>query len=300
VSHPLVAAVAFTGSQRGGLALLRLASARPRPIPVFAEMGSVNPVVVLPGVLERRSTEIAAGLHASFTLGVGQLCTNPGVALVPEGSRGDAFAADLAERTAKTPAGAMLCKRILRDYEDGLRGLAELGAVRLAIGLEAQDGARARAVLWQASIEQALSEPRLLAEIFGPCTLLVRYRSDDELVRFADSMDGQLTASVHGDDDDLAPRADLFARLASRVGRLVFNQFPTGVQVTGAIVHGGPFPASSDARTTSVGARAIERFTRLVSFQNAPDGLLPPALRNANPLGISRIINGTNTTRPLE
>lgn len=267
VEHPAIAAVAFTGSRAGGLALIRLAAARPRPIPVFAEMGSVNPVLVLPGALAARGRDIAAGLHASFTLRVGQMCTKPGVVLVPAGGDGDAFVAHVAALTAVTPAAPMLSARIVAGYADALARLAALGAACVAEGTATADGARATA--WIATAAAVLAAPALCDEVFGPCTLVVRHRDDDELARVLDALDGQLTASIHAEPGEATPA--LLRRLARLAGRVVFDQFPTGVEVSPAMVHGGPFPASSDPRTTSVGTRAIERFTRLICYQNAPD-----------------------------
>lgn len=299
VQHPLVAAVGFTGSRAGGEALMQLAAARPVPIPVFAEMGSVNPVIVLPGALRERGPVIADGLHASFTLGVGQFCTNPGVVLVPEGTQGDAFLSRLAELTAGTAAGTMLSPRLRNAYESGLARLRDLGAKRAASGPEGGGSASGRAALWQTDLGRVLREPALLAEVFGPSTLVVRWGSDEELRSFVETLEGQLTATVHAEEGELAERAELLASLAARAGRLVFNQFPTGVEVNDAMVHGGPFPATSDGRSTSVGARAIERFSRLVSYQNAPDAVLPDELKDANPRGIPRLVDGARTSSPV-
>jgi acyl-CoA reductase-like NAD-dependent aldehyde dehydrogenase len=262
VEHPLIEAVAFTGSRAGGLALMRLAAARPRPIPVFAEMGSVNPVLLRPGALRARAHAIAAGLHASFTLRAGQLCTRPGVVLISDGA--DAFVAHLATLTAATPAAPMLSPRIATGYHAALAHLAHLGAERLASGVDGPG----QATLWTTSASRALATPALLDEVFGPSTLLVRCRDDLEIAAVLDALGGQLTVSIHAEPSELTPA--LLLRLSRLAGRIVFDQFPTGVAVSPAMVHGGPFPASSDARTTSVGARAIDRFTRLVCFQNAP------------------------------
>jgi len=265
VEHPAIEAVGFTGSRAGGLALMGIAAARPRPIPVFAEMGSVNPVLVMPGALRARGAAIAHGLHASFTLRAGQLCTRPGVVLVAAGIDGDVFAAHVAELTVDTPAAPMLSARIAAAYHDGRARLARLGAELLAEGGWGADG---RATVWTATALDVLIEPGLLDEVFGPSTLLVRYHDDVELGRVLDALGGQLTATVHAEPGELGP--SLRRRLTRLAGRVVFDQFPTGVEVSPAMVHGGPFPASSDARTTAVGARAIERFTRLVCFQNLP------------------------------
>lgn len=292
VQHPLVAAVAFTGSRAGGEALMRLAASRPHPIPVYAEMGSVNPVLILPGALKARASAIAAGLHASFTLGVGQFCTNPGVVLLEEGEEGDAFLADLAGKTAETAAGALLTPGICEAYGKGQERLAALGAERLAQGQEGTAATAGRAAVWQVSAAQALAEPRLLEEVFGPSTLAVRYRGKEELERLLRQLEGNLTATVHAEPDELREIAPLLSLLETKAGRLLINQFPTGVEVCHAMVHGGPFPATSDGCSTSVGTRALERFTRFVAWQGFPQEALPAELQDANPLGVWRLVNG--------
>jgi 2,5-dioxopentanoate dehydrogenase len=295
VRHPDVAAVAFTGSRAGGEALMRLAAGRPHPIPVYAEMGSVNPVLVLPGALAARGPAIAAGLHASFTLGVGQFCTNPGVVLVQEGEAGDAFLADLAERTATTAAGSMLTPGICEAYLKGQDHLAALGATRLAQGPEGAagfTGTSGQAAVWQVEASQALAGPRLLEEVFGPSTLAVRYLDPEELETLVRHFEGHLTATVHAEPDELPAIAPLLRLLETKAGRLLINQFPTGVEVCPAMVHGGPFPATSDGRGTSVGTRSIERFTRFVAWQNFPQEALPAELQEGNPLGIRRLVDG--------
>jgi NADP-dependent aldehyde dehydrogenase len=292
VRHPLVAAVAFTGSRAGGEALMRLAAGRPHPIPVYAEMGSVNPVLILPGALHARGPAIAAGLHASFTLGVGQFCTNPGVVLVEEGEAGDAFLANLTGRTAETAAGALLTLGICHAYGTGQERLAALGAERLAQGLEGSTATACRAAVWQVTAAQALAEPRLLEEVFGPSTLAVRYRGGEELERLLRELEGNLTASVYAEPDELRGIASLLSLLETKAGRLLINQFPTGVEVCHAMVHGGPFPATSDGRSTSVGTRALERFTRFVAWQGFPQEALPPELQDTNPLRLWRLVDG--------
>jgi NADP-dependent aldehyde dehydrogenase len=292
VRHPLVAAVAFTGSRAGGEALMRLAAERPHPIPVYAEMGSVNPVLILPGALEARGPAIATGLHASFTLGVGQFCTNPGVVLVEEGTAGDAFLAILAELTAATAAGCLLTPGICQAYGRGQERLAALGAERQAQGPEGTTATAGRAAVWQVTAAQALAEPRLLEEVFGPSTLAVRYRGDKELELLVRHFEGNLTATVHAEPDELRAIGHLLSLLETKAGRLLINQFPTGVEVCHAMVHGGPFPATSDGRGTSVGTRSLERFTRFVAWQGFPQEALPPELRDDNPLGLWRLVDG--------
>lgn len=279
VQRPEIKAVGFTGSRGAGEALMRVAAARPEPIPVYAEMGSVNPVFVTAGALAARSEALAQGLFASFTLGVGQFCTNPGVTLVPAGEAGDAFVARLAELTAAAEAGVMLNHGVCERYGQGLQELAAAGGHEVARGAAGEGGAHGSATLWEADVRAALEEPRLLSEVFGPSTLVLRYRDPAELAEFASAIEGQLTATIHAEAAELPELAPLVELLAERVGRVILNQFPTGVEVGPAMVHGGPYPATSDGRSTSVGTHAIERFTRLVAYQNFPKELLPLALR---------------------
>ena len=295
VRHPAIRAVGFTGSRRGGEALMRLAAQRPEPVPVYAEMGSVNPVIVFPDALRERAASIADGLHASYTLGVGQFCTNPGVVLVPAGAEGDAFVGLLTERTRATAAGAMLTPSISTAYREGQASLAKHGAELVARGSDGTFAASGQAALWQVDAADALAEPTLLEEVFGPSTLVVRYADTAEVERFVQALDGQLTATVHALPEELRDHEQLVALLATKAGRLVANQFPTGVEVSHAMVHGGPFPATSDGRSTSVGTHAIERFTRYVAYQNWPDDALPEELRHANPRRIWRLVNGERT-----
>jgi NADP-dependent aldehyde dehydrogenase len=300
VRHPVVQAVGFTGSRAGGEALALLAARRARPIPVFAEMGSVNPVFILPGAARARGGAIAEGLHASFTLGVGQFCTNPGIVFLEAGPEGDAVVARLVELTRATPAAPMLSARTCASYGEGLARLHGLGATSLAEGLKGDGDAAGRATLWQVGADAVLGEPRLGEEVFGPSTLIVRYSGLQELLRLAASLDGQLTASVHGASEERESAGPLLRLLARKAGRLVFDQFPTGVEVNQAMVHGGPAPATSDGRSTSVGTRAIERWSRLVAFQNAAQDVLPRELQDGNPLGISRLVDGVRRSDPLK
>lgn len=281
VGSPDVNAVGFTGSRRGGEALMRRAAERPVPIPVYAEMGSVNPIFVLPRAASMRVTSIAEGVHGSFTLGVGQFCTNPGVVLVPRDDGGDRIVGELVARTETTPAGTMLNAQVCANYGRGIDELHRAGGRPIARGIDAAESATAGvAALWEVGLEQVRAEPAMLSEVFGPSTLLVRYDTVDDLLRFAEGMEGQLTATLHADADDLNAHPGLVDVLARRAGRVVVNGYPTGVEVTSAMVHGGPFPATSDGRSTSVGTRAIERFTRLVAYQDVPDAFLPAPLRD--------------------
>lgn len=279
VQLPEIRAVAFTGSRTGGEALMQIAAERDVPIPVFAEMGSINPIFILPEAARARSEEIAEGLYDSFTLGVGQFCTKPGVVLVPRGDAGDALVRALAKRTDDSTDGIMLNTGTKNSYERGLARLRDAGVERLASGkIESASPACGAAALWEASLSDVFEKPELLAEVFGPSTLLVRYDDASSLPSFARQLEGQLTGTIHAEPQELHASRDLVEALADRAGRVILNQYPTGVEVGPATVHGGPYPATSDSRSTSVGTRAIERFTRWVVYQNFPVDVLPEPL----------------------
>ena len=299
VRHPLTRAVGFTGSLRAGRALFDAAVARPDPIPVHAEMGSVNPVFLLPSAVAERGEAIAQGLANSITLGVGQFCTNPGVVLGVAGAPLDRLVRALAERLRDTPAGVMLYDRLCDSYAAGVararsRG-AELVAAAPASPPPAPAPKRAAPALLSTDAEHFLADASLREEVFGPASLVVRARDVAELVRVAEAMEGQLTAAIHGTAEDLQAHAPLVEALRRRVGRLIFNGFPTGVEVGHAMQHGGPYPATTDSRSTSVGTASIVRFARPVCYQDFPDAALPPALRNRNETGIWRQVNGALT-----
>ena len=279
VQHPLIRAVAFTGSRSGGQAMMALAGQRPEAIPVYAEMSSVNPFFVLPGASERRAEAIADGLAASFTVGVGQFCTNPGIVLLPATEAGDRLRDRLVERTREVAAQAMLASGIHEAYLSGLARLEHAGVRRVAEGKGGVLPTGGTATVWESDIGRALDDRDILQEVFGPSTVVLRYRDEGELLSFACGMEGQLTVTLHGELDEWGRYRSVVAALERRAGRLIVNQYPTGVEVCGAMVHGGPFPATSDGRTTSVGGRAIERFTRLVAYQNFPAELLPAELK---------------------
>jgi len=295
VKHPLVKAVGFTGSRAGGRALMDAAAARPEPIPVYAEMGSINPVFFLPRALEASPETLAAGLHASVTLGVGQFCTNPGLVFVEAGPAAEKFLQKLEALIAGTPAGTMLTASICSEYYAGLEKFSHVPGVRRAGEPSARanaSGASARTALFVTDADTFLKQPSLMDEVFGPSTLVVRCRSHAEMVTAAGHLDGQLTATVHGAPEDLAANSDLLAILETKVGRLLCNGFPTGVEVCHAMMHGGPYPATADGRSTSVGTRAITRFLRPICYQNFPEAALPDALKDSNPLGLWRLVDG--------
>ena len=292
VKHPAVQAVGFTGSRGAGRALMDVAAARSEPIPVYAEMGSVNPIFLPDGALEARGEQIAAVLHRSVTLGVGQFCTCPGLVFLEAGSAAERFRATLAALMGATAPGTMLTAGIRANYERGVEGFAAVEGVRMLARAGGGGEEQAGAALLATDARTFLRQPELLAEVFGPATLLVECASGEEMLAAARHLDGQLTATVHGTEGELQAHAELLAVLETKVGRLVCNAFPTGVEVGPAMNHGGPYPASGDGRTTSVGTRAVLRFARPVCYQDFPDALLPAALQEANPLGLWRLVDG--------
>ncbi|MGI9244481.1 MAG: aldehyde dehydrogenase (NADP(+)) [Verrucomicrobiales bacterium] len=286
-----VKAVGFTGSRAGGRALMDLAAARDEPIPVYAEMSSINPVFVLPGAMAERGDAIATGLHGSVTLGVGQFCTNPGLVML-EGDPGESFGETLTALMGETAAGTMLTSGICQAYRDGLDNLKAIDGVE-ALVPGGGDGNAAAAAVFKTDAETFLAGGGIDDEIFGPATLLVTHDGRGQLLELARSMEGQLTATLHGTEQDLQDYAELVQVLETRVGRLVVNAFPTGVEVCHSMVHGGPFPATSDGRSTSVGTQAIYRFARPVCYQGFPQGALPDELTDANPLGVKQLVDGS-------
>lgn len=287
VAHPLVTAVGFTGSRAGGLALAQVAATRHAPIPIFAEMSSVNPVFLLPGALKSHADTIAQQLHVSVNQGVGQMCTCPGLVIAERSSALDELIKSLAARMATTAPAVMLNSSIAQSYEAGLSRLAGKSKVKRLTSPESQ------ASLWRVSGTDFTKDQSLMAEVFGPSTLVVECESPQEMLNVANGLEGQLTASVHGEPYDWDAYRNLLELLESKAGRLIINGVPTGLEVGPATVHGGPFPATSDGRTTAVGTRSILRFTRAMCFQGHPDHLLPEELRESNPLGIRRLVDGT-------
>ena len=292
VRHPLTRAVGFTGSLRAGRALFDAAAARPDPIPVYAEMGSVNPVFLLPSAVAGRWETIAQGLAQSITLGVGQYCTNPGVVVGVAGPELDRCVRALAERLRAVPAGVMLYGKLSEAYAAGLARSRNRGAELVAEAPAGGGPTRGAPALLATDAARFLADAALREEVFGPSSLVVKARDAAELARVAEALEGQLTVSIHGTAAELARHADLVEILTRKAGRVIFNGFPTGVEVGHAMQHGGPYPATTDARTTSVGTAAIGRFARPVCWQDFPDAALPPALRDRNELGIWRRVNG--------
>jgi alpha-ketoglutaric semialdehyde dehydrogenase len=275
VRHPLIKAGAFTGSLRAGRALLDAAAARPEPIPFFAEMGSVNPVFVLPGALAERRDAIAEGLSQSVNLGVGQFCTCPGLAVGVASADFDQFAAQLRSRFAQATAGKMLTPAIAAAYGDAVAEIGAMNGVRVTRG----SGDGPPPMLFETSAHSFLAARELHHEVFGPSTILVRCESQAELEQVARALDGSLTATLHGTEGDLRAQPVLLKILARKAGRIIFNGYPTGVEVCSAMQHGGPYPSTTDPRFTSVGTAAIVRFARPICYQDFPAEFLPAELR---------------------
>jgi len=297
VKHPLVKAGGFTGSRAAGRVLMDVAAGRPEPIPFYAEMSSTNPVFILPGALRERGENIAAALHTSFTLGAGQFCTKPGIVFLPHGNEAEKFTDKLRQLVAASAPFHLLTTAIHSSYDSALAARKTDAGVTLVVEAPKaapQAGFAANAALFETDAATFLGS-HLDDEIFGPTTLLVRHSNRDQVLEIARSLEGHLTATIHGTEQDLREFADLIAILEGRVGRLVFNGFPTGVEVCHAMVHGGPYPSTSDGRSTSVGTRAIFRFTRPVCYQGFPDEALPAELKNSNPLRIWRMVDGEMT-----
>jgi 2,5-dioxopentanoate dehydrogenase len=300
VKHPLIKAIGFTGSYRGGTAIFAAAAARAEPIPVYAEMGSTNPVFVLPGALAAKADAIAQGLAASATLGVGQFCTNPGLVVTLASPAAESFIQKAGSHFEASKAGTMLTSGIKNAYDTGVDRLRQVEGVSVAASGAAAEGSCAgTAYLLRASAEALLTHPELAEEVFGPSSLAVTANSKEELMRIAGSLHGHLTATLHATVEDLEEYSDLVRILERKVGRLLVNGFPTGVEVGHAMVHGGPFPATTDARSTSVGTAAIYRFARPICYQDFPTQALPAALQNDNPLQLWRLVNGQMTRDQL-
>lgn len=301
VRDPHIAAVGFTGSRAGGLALVAAAAARPQPIPVHAEMSSVNPVVVLPGALSGPAADpvgLADAYVASLTTGAGQFCTNPGLLLLPSGPAGDAVRTAVAATLTGTAGQVMLTPRIADAFTEGSQLWAAAPGVRVvARGVPGEGFYAPGPVVLECDAATYAARPELAGEVFGAAGLVVRWSDTGELLALLDGMEGQLTATVHGDDADLPTARQLLPVLEERAGRIVWNGWPTGVEVSHAMVHGGPWPATSSPGTTSVGTLAVARWLRPVCYQALPDALLPDELRAENPLRVPRLIDGATEPR---
>jgi len=292
VADPRIKAVGFTGSRRGGLALMKIAQARPEPIPVYAEMSSINPVLLFAGALEERGPAIAQAFVTSLMMGAGQFCTSPGLLLGIEGDGLDRFTQAAAEALKEAAPGTMLTPGIHQAYCTGVEALAAHDRVETLARGKAGHNFQGQAGLFATSADAFMADETLREEIFGSSSLIVRCADEPELADVVESLEGQLTASIHISESDHDDARKLLPVLERKVGRILVNGFGTGVEVNHAMVHGGPFPSTSDGRSTSVGSMAIDRFLRPVAYQDLPDALLPDELRDSNPLGVDRLVDG--------
>lgn len=300
VTHTHTRAVGFTGSYAGGKALFDWANQRKEPIPVFAEMGSINPIFLLPGKLASSAKEVAALCAGSVTLGVGQFCTNPGLIVGVEGKDLDLFIEELGTAIGKATPGTMLHPGIARAYTEK-RGaaLAEADVATVAVAAVEPQVNQGAPTLASATAEAFFRNPLLHQEVFGPYSLVIQCKNKEEMLGVARHLEGQLTTSLMATDQDIADHPELVAAAQDICGRFILNGVPTGVRVALSMQHGGPFPATTDSRFTSVGADGIKRWVRPLSYQGWPDALLPDALKNGNPLQLSRIVNDKLTTDPI-
>lgn len=289
VRNPNIAAVGFTGSRSGGLALMQHAAARDVPIPVYAEMSSINPVVILPAKLEGSAEELASGYVGSLSLGAGQFCTNPGILLAIESAALNRFVSATKQALGSVPAQTMLTRGISNAYREGVMALGDLGGAELlGVGEEGSTNC-GRAHVYAVKGDDFLADRGFEAEVFGPSSIIVRCADLNEVVAILEGLEGQLTATLHmvGDDHESASR--LMPILEQKAGRIIANAWPTGVDVTHAMVHGGPYPATSDGRSTSVGTLAIDRFLRPVSYQDMPSALLASQLKDEESAALRRV-----------
>jgi NADP-dependent aldehyde dehydrogenase len=294
VTDPVIQAVGFTGSRAGGLALAAAAAGRPQPIPVYAEMSSVNPVILLPGVLQDDPSELASAYVTSLTSGAGQFCTNPGLIFVPTGEGGDDFLDAVAIATGASAGQTMLTPQIREHFDSGterLRTHADVSTI--AVGAAGDSPNAPAPAVFATELEPFVADEGLSDEVFGAAGLVIRYADVPALAAALERLEGQLTATIHGTPADHDTARALLPVLETRAGRILWGGWPTGVEVGHAMVHGGPFPATSDSRTTSVGTLAIERFQRPVCYQDLPVDLLPEALRDDNPWDLTRRVDGT-------
>ena len=293
VRHPLVRAVGFTGSLRGGRALADLAAARPEPIPVYAEMGSINPVFIFPGAIAERPAELIEGLYTSSLVGVGQFCTNPGLIIIQRSVAAERFVTDLANRLAATLEGVMLTPGIRKNFVTSSTARAHQPGVKILAQGNAVSLCSAAPVWFETEAKTFLGNHALSEEIFGPSSLLVWCDDRAEMMQVALQLEGSLTATLHVAAAEAPASGALVEALVAKAGRVILNGYPTGLEVSSAIVHSGPYPAASDGgRSTSVGTRALNRWARLVCYQGFSEVLLPPELQSANPLGLRRLVNG--------
>jgi len=296
--HPLTCAIAFTGSLRGGRAIFDAAAARPNPVPFYGELGSVNPVFLLPGALKERADKIAEAFVTSLTMGVGQFCTNPGLVF---GLQSDGMKAFLDKTSSLVEAwspATMLHGGICRSFTSGVQRFSSMEGVQLL----AQSGApanpaasQAPATLFSTDMVTFEASDSFREEVFGPTSIVTHCGGREDLERIAESFNGQLTAAIHGTADDLREHARLVRILERKAGRIIFNGFGTGIEVCPSMHHGGPYPAATHSFFTSIGTAAIYRFVRPVCYQGFPDDCLPEPIRNKNGTGAWRMVDGEMT-----
>ena len=300
VEHPSVKAVGFTGSIRGGRALFDIAGRRKEPIPVFAEMGSINPVVLLPEATQKRAGELAKTYAGSITLGSGQFCTNPGLILGIKSEALDIFIQNLADEIVKIEPTCMLHPNIIGNYEKNKEKVASQEGVILKAAYKSNvDSNFGRQVILTVEGDSFLKNTTLHQEVFGPFSLVVQCENKDQLKEIISNLEGQLTGTILAENDELKNSQEIIGALQNRVGRIIYNGVPTGVEVCPSMQHGGPYPASTDSRFTAVGIHSIKRWVRPVTFQNWPNEMLPVELKNENTLSILRLINGVETNDKL-
>ena len=294
VEHPATCAVAFTGSERAGRAIFDAASRRPSPIPAYVEMGSTNPVFLLPGAMRARAWDIAQGLCTAINLGSGQFCTCPGLIFALEDEPFKTFRQQLTQRFEQSAPATMVSAGVLHGYEQAVDRVRSAHGVSTTAAAQSADPRQTQAppVLFDTDVNTWLSNEHLAEEVFGPSAMLIRAKSEEELLCVAQSLPGSLTATLHGDENDLKRYRQLVAVLEIKAGRLIFNGYPTGVEVSPAMHHGGPYPATADPKFTSVGTAAIQRFLRPICYQNFPLSALPPELQDENPRHIWRTVEG--------
>ena len=302
VAHDGIEAVGFTGSLRGGRAIYDAAARRPRPVPVYAEMGSVNPVVITGAALAQRADDIAEGLVASITMGTGQFCTNPGLILLQDSPAAQDFIAAVTAKMSAAPAGVLLNETIARGLQGTVGQTTANPEISVLTGGEAiadSDAFCFSNTVMQTTAAAIRADERLQVEHFGPVTLFVVCEDDEDLRATVDALEGNLTSTIHAEAEELEDIGGLLHQLREKAGRVIWNGFPTGVAVVQAMQHGGPYPATTAPGTTSVGMNAIYRFMRPIAFQNVPDALLPDALKDGNPLGILRLVDDVYTDGAL-
>lgn len=301
VKHSQVKAVGFTGSITGGRALYDIAVARPEPIPFYGELGSTNPVFLLPESLEAKAESIAESFLGSIMMGVGQFCTSPGILITVKGSALDRLTASLAEKAPSIAAATMLTAGICSSYNKLCEERDDIASLKnIAKGVSANsEAAQAQVALYSVDASDYLAQATLEEEVFGPAALVISCDDQAQMLEVANSFGGHLTGTIFAEDKDSELARQLLPILEQRVGRILFDGYGTGVELSSAMSHGGPYPSSTATQTTSVGTRAIERFCRPVCYQNTPDGLLPSELQNANPQGIMRLVNDSWSDKAL-